>query len=317
MTNFFENQNLLELLWRWKKHLIVVGIAAVVISSIFSSSTFIKPKFKSTARIYPSNNIYSFSDESESEQLLEIISSLDIKLQVMDAFNLGEVYQISKNDPQYMTYMLAEFNDNVKFKKTEYETIEIQVMDTDPQRACTMCDSIISFLDAKVRSMHRIKYMENVRIAKTDIGIITHQIDSAEERLNILRKDYKILDYESQAKEITKGMVKVLSEQKKNTSGGKELEQWMKNLSEKGGEYEYLDKQQKYRIVQLDSISRVYNQSISSANKKIIYGERVQNPIPSDKKSYPVRWLIVLISTFAALFAAILLILLLENKKNI
>jgi capsule polysaccharide export protein KpsE/RkpR len=317
MTNFFDNRNLLETLWKWKKHLMIVGLLAVVFSALFSSSTFIRPKFKSTARIYPSNNIYTFSDESQSEQLLEIISSQDIKLRVIDAFNLSEVYKISKQDPQYLTYMLAEFNDNISFKKTEYETIEIQVLDTDPKRACTMCDSIIAFLDDKVRSLHRIKYQEVANIAKRDLTLITHELDSVQQKLNVMRTEYKILDYESQAKEITKGMVRVLAEQKKNTSGGKELAQWMKNLSEKGAEYEVLDRQQLFYISQLDSVTKVYNQSVSSANKKIVYGQRVQNPVPADKKSYPVRWLIVLVFTFAALFIAMLAILVLENKKNV
>jgi capsular polysaccharide biosynthesis protein len=316
MTNFFDNQNLLEIIWKWKKHLIVVGILAIVLSAIFSSSTFIKPKYKSTARIYPSNNIYVFSDESQSEQLLEIINSLDIKLRMIDAFNLGEVYKIRKQEPQYLTYVLAEFNDNVKFKKTEYETVEITVLDTDPKRACTMCDSIIAFFDEKVRAMHRIKYEEVATIAKRDYQLISHKVDSLEEKLNFLRKEYKILDYRTQAEEITKGMVKVLAEQKKNSAGGKELDQWLINLSEKGGEYEILDHQQKTMANQRDSIMIVYNQSVSSANKKIIYGQRVQNPIPADKKSYPVRSLIVLISMLSALFVAILVILLIENKKT-
>jgi capsular polysaccharide biosynthesis protein len=316
MTNFFDNQNLLETLWKWKKHLIVVGILAILFSAFFSSALFIKPKYKSTARIYPSNNIFTFSDESQSEQLLEIISSQDIKFRVIDAFDLSTVYKISKKEPQYLSNMMSEFNDNISFKKTEYETIEIQVLDTDPKRAAIMCDSIISFLDQKIRSMHRIKYKEVANIAKKDLLLVTHQSDSVLEKLNEMRKEYKILDYESQAKEITKGMVKVLAEQKMNSSGGKELEQWMKNISEKGGEFENLYKLQKSLVSQMDSLKKVYNQSTSSANKKIVYGQRVQNPIPADKKSYPLRSLIVSISTFAALFAAMLVILFLENKKN-
>jgi len=317
MTNFFDNQNLLEIIWKWKKHLIVVGILAIVFSAIFSSSVFIKPKFKSTARIYPSFNIYTFSDESESEQLLEFANSQDIKFKVIDAFNLSEVYKISKQDPLYLTYILGEFNDNVSFKKTEYETVEITVLDTDPKRACQMCDSIISFLDQKIRSVQRVKYEEVVHIAKKDLNAINHEIDSIEAKMITLRKDYKILDYESQAKEITRGMVTVMAEQKKNTSGGKELQEWMKNLSEKGGEYELLAAQQKLCLTLKDSIRRVYDQSVSNANKKINYGQRVQSPVPADKKSYPVRWLIVLVSTFAALFVSILVIFVLENQKKV
>jgi capsular polysaccharide biosynthesis protein len=317
MTNFFDNQNLLDILLKWKKHIIAVGVLAVLASAIFSSSLFIKPKFKSTARIYPSNNIYSFSEESQSEQMLEISNSMDIKLHVIDAFNLGEVYKISKKEPQYLSTVLGEFNDNVSIKKTEYETIEITVMDTDPKRACVMCDSIITFLDQKIRSMHRVKYMEVANIAKKDLVLITHQLDSVQTKLDIMRKDYNILDFDSQAKEITRGMVKVLADQKKNSAGGKELATWMKNLQEKGGEYEIATKLQKQLISQTDSLKKIYFQSSSSAHKKIVYGQRVQNPIPADKKSYPVRWLIVFLSTFAAEFVALIVILFLENKKTV
>ncbi|HZL11594.1 MAG TPA: Wzz/FepE/Etk N-terminal domain-containing protein [Prolixibacteraceae bacterium] len=316
MTNFFDNQNLLGTLQKWLKHLIVIGILAIVISAIFSSSLFIKPKYKSTARVYPSINIYSFSEESQSEQLLEIINSQDIKLQVIEAFNLGEVYKISKKNPQYMTSVLSEFDDNFTFKKTEYETIEIQVLDTDPQRACTMCDSIIAFMDDKVRTLHRVKYDEAALIAKKDIAMLTHQIDSIEEKLDVIREKYKILDFTLQAKEITRGMVRVLAEQNGNTTGGKKIEQWMNDLSEQGGEFILLSKKQAYIVVQAEALKKIYDEAVSGAHKKITYGQRVQNPVPADKKSYPIRWLIVLTSTFATLFSAILVILLLEIKKN-
>ena len=317
MTNFFDNQNLLETLWKWKKHLIVVGILAVIFSAFFSSSLFIKPKYKSTARIYPSKNIYVFSDESESEQLLEIISAQDIKLRLIDAFDLSKVYKISKDEPQYLTYMMSEFNDNISFKKTEYETIEISVLDTDPKRAANMCDSIIAFLDEKILIMHRIKYVESATVTKKEMDLINHQIDSVKTRMDFMRKEYKILDYEMQSKEITKGMVEILVKQKENTTEGKKIEKWMNDLAEYGGEFDLLKRQQKLMIAQLDLLKKIYDEAVSGASKKIIYGQLIQNPIPADKKSYPIRSLIVFFSTFAALFTAILVILFLENKKTI
>lgn len=317
MTNYFNNQNLLKIVWKWKKHLIIVGILAILLSAFFSSALFIKPKYKSTARIYPSKNIYVFSEESQSEQLLEIISALDIKLRVIDAFNLSDVYKISKQEPQYLTYMLTEFNDNVKFKKTEFETIEIQVLDTDPKRACAMCDSIITFLDDKVRSLHRLKYEEVVKIARKDYAFLSHQIDSVEEKLNFLRKNYQIIDYSTQAKEITKGMVKVLSDQKKGTPGGKHIEKWMNDFIDKGGEYLLLDQQQRLLVTQRGDLKKVLDAAISDATKKIVYGLKVESPVPADKKAYPARMFIVLISTLAALFVALLAILVIENKRNI
>ena len=294
-----------------------MGIAAILLSAFFSSAIFIQPKYKSTARIYPSKNIYVFSEESQSEQLLEIINAMDIKLRLIDAFNLSEVYKISKQEPQYLTYMLGEFNNNVKFNKTEFETIEIQVLDTDPKRASAMCDSVVTFLDEKVRSLHRLKYEEVVKIARKDYTFLSHQIDSVEEKLNYIRKEYRIVDYVTQAKEITKGMVKVMSDQKKNTAGGKELEKWMNDFIDKGGEFVLLEQQQKLLVVQRSELKIILDAALSDATKKITYGLKVQSPIPADKKSYPTRSLIVLISTLAALFVALLAILLLENKKNI
>lgn len=316
MTNFFDNRNLIEIVWKWKKHLMVVGILAIVLSVIFSSATFIKPKFKSTARIYPSNNIYVFSEESKSEQLLEIISSLEIKQRIIDAFNLSEIYKISKDDPLYMTYMLAEFNDNVSFRKTDFETIEIQVLDIDPKRASAMCDSIIAYLDDKIRTMHRIKYEEVVKITKQDYAKLSHQIDSVEERLNFIRREYRIVDYKTQAEEITKGMVKVLAEQRINTPGGKEIETWLNNLADKGGEFVLLNNQLELLLIQRSEIKKALDDAISNATKDITYGQRVQNPVPADKKAYPSRALIVMLSTFAALFMAVLAVLLIENIKR-
>ena len=43
----------------------------------------------------------------------------------------------------------------------------------------------------------------------------------------------------------------------------------------------------------------------------------VSSAFPAEKKSYPVRWIIVVVSTFATILAAIIAILLLENIKQI
>ena len=94
MNNFFDNQRILTLIWNRKFHFVVIGIIAVALSALFSGSTFIKPKFKSTARIYPVNTSV-LSDESETEQMLEIVNSNDIRFRMFDAFQLYEVYNIN------------------------------------------------------------------------------------------------------------------------------------------------------------------------------------------------------------------------------
>ena len=46
---FFNSKELLVLISKWKKHLIIVGLISLVGSILFSSPLFIKPKFKSFA----------------------------------------------------------------------------------------------------------------------------------------------------------------------------------------------------------------------------------------------------------------------------
>jgi len=42
----------------------------------------------------------------------------------------------------------------------------------------------------------------------------------------------------------------------------------------------------------------------------------VEYPVPADKKSYPVRWLIVAFSAFSAVFVALLVFLVLDYRKK-
>ena len=71
----------LALKWRW--HLICVGVVAFLSSLVFSSAYFIPPKFKSTAVVYPVNLI-PYSNESATEQLLQLLQSGDVRLNVIN-----------------------------------------------------------------------------------------------------------------------------------------------------------------------------------------------------------------------------------------
>ena len=159
MNNFFDNQRILDIIWKRKLHFIIVGVIAVILSGIFSGPTFITPRFKSTARVYPTN-IWVLSDESETEQMLEILNSNDLKMKMFETFELDKVYEINKDDPQYYAYMFDLYNTYVSTRKTEFETAEIKVLDIDPNRASAMCDSIISFYNKKVGEMHKAKEKE-------------------------------------------------------------------------------------------------------------------------------------------------------------
>ena len=106
MDNNFNNLSLVQLVLKWKWHIIIITVVAALCGAIFSSSLFITPLYKSVAVAYPAN-ISPYSDESETEQMLEIINSRSIMDSVIEKYeehlhpgdDLGEIVrQISSSE---------------------------------------------------------------------------------------------------------------------------------------------------------------------------------------------------------------------------
>lgn len=85
----FNNIEILQIAASRKKHLIILGILAILLGIVFSGETFIKPKYKSTATLYPVN-IVPYSLESSSEQLVQLFQSSDVRTLMVKKFNLGK-----------------------------------------------------------------------------------------------------------------------------------------------------------------------------------------------------------------------------------
>ncbi len=315
MNNFFDNQRILTLIWKRKIHFVIVGIIAIVLSAIFSGPTFIRPMFKSVARVYPTN-ISTISDESETEQMLEIMNSNDIKLKMFNTFDLGSVYKIQKDDPHYLSYMFDIYNKNVSTSKTEYETVEISVMDYEPERAKVMCDSLIHFYNVKVGAMHKAKSLEMVQITKNLLYKKHVEYDSLKLRLNEIRAESGIFSFNAQSPEITRGYMNTLNTGKGASNDGKKIEKLYNNLAEKGSEIQWLENQNRKTINEIDSVAVLHERYLIEYEKDITYSHVVEHPIVADKKSYPVRWLIVAFSTFSAVFLALLVFLVLDYRKE-
>lgn len=316
MKDFFNNQQILDIIWKRKFHFFIIGIIAILLAALFSSPIFITPKYKSTARIYPSRNVMTFSRESVSEQLLEVINSRDIKFKVIDALRLDTVYKFKKSEPNYLTYIIDAYNKNIKNSKTEYETIEITVLDKDPQRACTICDSIIHFYNLKVAEMHAIKYMELVELTDRRLKQKRAELDTLQPKYDKIRNEYQIFDYRNQVKEVTKSFMKTLSNKNENSSSGNYLKTQYENLRKFGTDAFIIEDRYLNTRLTIDSMVESQVINLEEANKRITYSVVTESPIPADKKSYPVRWLIVAFSLTSTLFAGLLFFLLLDYRKQ-
>ena len=126
-------------------------------------------------------------------------------------FDLMKHYGVDPNGPYPLTELFGIYNENVTVTKTQYESAEITVFDKHPKVASDLCDSVISYLNEKVISMHRQKYLEVVKINKRMLDEKLLEMDSMESAIRELRTEYGIIEFEEQVKPFSKVYYKALS----------------------------------------------------------------------------------------------------------
>ena len=100
--------------------------------------------------------------------MLQLAQSSDIRDKVIKDFNLFRHYDIDTlKNIHFRTDVIKMYEENVTIKKTEYESMEITVLDEDPVIASAMVDSIIHFFDVKARSLQAEKCVVVMIIAKS------------------------------------------------------------------------------------------------------------------------------------------------------
>ncbi|MDD5508076.1 MAG: Wzz/FepE/Etk N-terminal domain-containing protein [Bacteroidales bacterium] len=317
MEHFFNNMNLLQLLWRWKWHIAVICLIAGLVAAIFSGPSFISPKFKSVSVIYPSN-IAPYSDESETEQMVQWLNSKDIKDSVIHKFNLAKHYKIDSSYKYFYSTILYKYNKNVQINKTMYESVEIVVMDADPQIACAMVNEIIHQFDRKVQAIHREKYIEVVKATQEMLDQKQREIDSTEAKLYELRTRYEIIDYSNQTREVARGYLRTVDgDNAARNINTAEVIKLKKNIEEKGGEFIYYNTRL-YDLLRLyGEFQEDYDRAVYDANKNFTHANIVTPPVVADKKSYPIRWIIVFLTMASTLLLTTVLVVIFDGKLSV
>ena len=311
---FFNSTDLLQLILRWKKHLIIVGLISLVGSILFSSPIFIKPKFKSFALIYPSNLI-AYSTESATEQMLQLTQSYDIRDKIINTFYLFEHYDIDTlKNKTFKSEVYKKYDENIIIKKTEYESMEITVYDTDPLIASQIADSIVHYFDLKARSLQIEKSHEVMVIALDQLKNKKNQLDSMENLLHDYSTKYGLLDYKSQSKEVTRAYMRGLTSNDSKVI--KESNRIMQGLMDKGTEFNSINEHLWRLRGTYNDLKLIYENAYRDVYKELTYANVVTRPFPSDRKAYPVRWLIVLISVGSSLLLAFMILLIFDSKKK-
>jgi len=356
----FSSQGMWTYLMRWRKLLIITGMTAALASVLFSGPSFIKPLYKSTVILYPattnsiskallSENAYdrsdplAFGEEEEAEQLLQLLNSDLIRNKIIEKYKLMEHYEIKADDPFRQTKLYKRYEGNIKFRRTEYMSVEISVLDTDPVTAAKIANDIAALLDETKNSIQLGQARKALEIVENQYNKKEAYIRSLNDSLNLLR-GLGIFDYDMQIDHTTDLFVQAmagvsdarakadvykdmkmpatdtavlnnLARLRGYEASGKRLQEQLNLLGQYGGAHNSLKEQLEKENEELVKLRQKRDQTRVDVDEVLPVKFIVNDAAPAEKKTYPLRSLIVLISTVSCLLLCLLLIVLAEQWK--
>jgi uncharacterized protein involved in exopolysaccharide biosynthesis len=232
---------------------------------------------------------------------------------VIQKYNLMKHYDINPDSRFRNTILFREYERNISFRRTEFMAVEIEVLDKDPQTAADIANDIAALLDSTKNAMQKERAGKGFLIVKSEYSKLKAEISEMEDSLTELRK-MGVNDYETQSEAYNTQLAIALSHN--NAAGAHALEEKLKVLSEYGGAYVSLRDALEYEKKQLSVLKTKYEEAKVDAEQELPGKFIVNSAYKAERKSYPVRWLIVVVSTLSAILLGILVIVFIENIKK-
>lgn len=314
--NSSENQSydLISFLWKNKNPLITVGIIALVASSIVS--LLMDEKFESTVTLYPAKtssvtfnevitedqSVSKFGENEEAEQMLQILESSSIRSKIIDKFNLLKHYEIDLDSKYINTDLTKTYLENINFKRNNNGAVLITVLDKSPDTAALIANEIASLFDNTKNAMIHERALTDFKIKKEKLDKIIAQMQNLRDTMSKLSSLGVVTDDAYRA--LTEGYVN-----SKDSEMKKSFKTKMTMTEKYGSLLKSFQVKVEFLSERLATMETSYEQAESDATSYLSHKFIVEKAYPAEKKAYPIRWLIVVLSTFSAVLLAIVGIL--------
>jgi uncharacterized protein involved in exopolysaccharide biosynthesis len=227
---------------KYKKHILLFLIIGGIVGLILAF--LIKPKYEAFTIFYPTanssisksildnnnlENLMQFGSEDETDQMLQILNSDNLKERVIQKFDLLSHYQIDKNAEYAITNVKKEFTGNADFKRTDYLAVKITITDEDPAFAANLANYVAFILDSVKRDIQKERTKQAFEIIKTQYFGKKTQLDSIQAKLTTLREK-GIYDYKSQSEVLSIAIVKAETQVQEEQARVKVYEAYQSSL---------------------------------------------------------------------------------------
>jgi uncharacterized protein involved in exopolysaccharide biosynthesis len=325
----FELFDIFIFLFKNRKSIIIITLIGIIASVI--ASYVVKNEYKSTVVLYPSqnisysrvilndisnsNDIFQFGGEKDTEKMLQILESNDIKNQLIKKLDLYNHYEIDSGSENSLTLIYNEIGSRIDFKKTEFDAISISVTDRSPETAAKIAGEIADIVDS---AMYEIKYQQSLNVYKylqTQYDEILNNIIVLDDSLQKI-KENGVLDYYIEVERYTEALAKGYANNTITNSAKDFFNKKFELLSTQSGEFNLIKDMISDEKNKLFKVRDRIIQMKANFNKDMVSVFVIEKPEISYKKVKPVRWLIVTLSTIGAFSFSIFALLLIEFLKQ-
>ncbi|PLX07759.1 MAG: hypothetical protein C0596_10065 [Marinilabiliales bacterium] len=325
--NTFNSSNLLVFVYNKKWPLIIVCVLALIISSIVS--LMIPAKYKSTVILFPASSssisqslitesqqkkdILKFGEEEEVEQLMQMLQSTEIRNRIVEKYDLFNHYNIDINSKYPYSSLYKKFDSNVKISRTEYMSIRIDVYDEDPEIAALIANDIADLVDSTYAKIQKERAQKAYDIVLVEFETQTAKIKQIEDSLFSLSK-MGVIEVKSQTEMYSEQYAIAIAQG--NYRAVEELEKKLEVLAEYGSIHTILKEQMYEEVKKLATIEAKYREAKIDLEQTLPNKYVVDSAEKAERKSYPIRWLIVSVSVLSTFLFSLIVLLLLEQVKK-
>lgn len=176
-------------------------------------------------------------------------------------------------------------------------SVEINVLDTDPQMAADIANYIAKLIDKVKRRVARGRAEMGLEIVKNEYKSLQGEIQSMEDKITELR--YKgVHDYESQSAVFNEQYAIALAAGA-SSSSVKELERRLDTLAKYGGKYVAIRDELQLLKEEEVKLKTKFDQAKVDVNQNLPATFNVDSAKPAERKTYPKRIILILAVGFA------------------
>jgi capsular polysaccharide biosynthesis protein len=318
-------------LFLWARRRMILGITAIGLVAGVAAAFLITPLYKSEVIMFPAitnsvskallteqstgrDDILALGDEEDAEQLLQMLHSDRIRDRVSSHFDLRTVYRIKPEAKHPMSDLRKAYERHIKPEYTKFGSVRVTVLDPHPERAADIANFIAAEVDSVWKEMASERAEKGYNVVEEKVRLLEESIRTMDDSLRVLRR-LGVHDYSKQSERYNEYMGAAIV--KGDQRAIREFEERFKVLAEHGGAYVAIQDRIFNETKRLSMLRMKLEQAQADRDSDLPHKFVVNRAQPSDKKDYPIRWLVVFISGLAALILALLLIVVQENVRKI